>query len=152
ERGVIARASVENLADSPVQLNAACMFIASGFDRAAQARFFKHGYQSWSGSFPLRVGELSDQRYEKRTWLPRVNHQREVVRPPDVPEAATSELFAILERSDGERLLAGFLDGATTLTTLTVRSPDAIAARALLDGIELPPGARRAIAPLYFER
>ena len=31
-------------------------------------------------------------------------------------------------------------------------SPDTIAARALLDGIELAPGAGRAIAPLYFER
>jgi len=151
-RGIIARASVENLARSPVELDAACMFIASGFDRTAQARFFKHGYQSWSGSFPMRVGDLSAERYEKRSRLTRVNHQSEVVRPPDAPEAATSELFTILERSDGERLLAGFLEGATSLTTLTVRSPDVIAARALLDGIELAPGARRAIVPLYLER
>jgi alpha-galactosidase len=151
ERGVIARASVQNRAESPVELDAACIFIASGFDRSAQARFFKHGYQSWSGSFPLPVGDLSDERYEKRARLTRVNHQSEVVRPPEVPEAATSELFTILERSDGERLLAGFLDGATSLTTLTVRTPDAIAARALLDGIELAPEATRAIAPLYFE-
>jgi alpha-galactosidase len=151
QRGVIARASVQNHAESPVELDAACMFIASGFDHTAQARFFKHGYQSWSGSFALRVGDLSDERYEKRARLTRVNHQSEVVRPPEVPEAATSELFTILERSDGERLLAGFLDGATSLTTLTVRTPDAIAARALLDGIELAPGATRAIAPLYFE-
>ncbi|HKF30598.1 MAG TPA: glycoside hydrolase family 36 protein [Candidatus Binataceae bacterium] len=152
ERGVIARATVENLAESPVELDAVCMFIASGFDRAAPTRFLKHGYQSWSGSFPLRVGDLSDQRYQKRARLTRVNHQSEMLRPPDVPEAATSELFTILERSDGERLLAGFLEGATSLTTLTVRSPDAIAARALLDRIELAPGARRAIAPLYLER
>jgi len=152
QRAVVARASVENLAESPVRLDAACMFIASGFDRAAQARFFKHGYQSWSGSFPIAVGDLSAERYEKRSRLTRVNHQSEVVRPPDAPEPATSELFTILERSDGERLLAGFLDGATSLTTLTVRSPDAIAARALLDGIELAPGATRAIAPLYFVR
>jgi alpha-galactosidase len=152
ERGVVVRASVENLAESAVRLDAARMFIASGFDRAAPARFFKHGYQSWSGSFPIPVGELSAERYEKRSPLTRVNHQSEVVRPPDAPEAATSELFTILERSDGERMVAGFLDGATSLTTLTVRSPDAIAARALLDGIELAPGATRAIAPLYFER
>jgi alpha-galactosidase len=151
-RGVIARASVENLAQSPVELDAACLFIASGFDRTAQAQFFKHGYQSWSGSFPTPVGDLSDQRYQKRTRLVRVNHQSEVVRPPDVPEAATSELFTILERSDGERLLAGFLEGASCLATLTVRSPDTIAARALLDGVELAPGATRAIAPLYLER
>jgi len=152
ERGIIARAWVENLAQSPVELEAAGMFITSGFDRTAQARFFKHGYQSWSGSFPIRVGDLSAERYEKRARLTRVNHQSEVVRPPDAPEAATSELFTILERSDGERLLAGFLEGATSLTTLTVRSPDAIAARALLDGIQLAPGATRAIAPLYLER
>jgi alpha-galactosidase len=152
ERGIIARASVENLAASPVELDAACMFVASGFDRTAQARFFKHGYQSWSSSFPVRVGDLSAERYEKRGRLTRVNHQSEVVRPADAPEAATSELFTILEQNDGERLLAGFLEGATSLTTLTVRSPDAIAARALLDGIELAPGATRAIAPLYLER
>jgi alpha-galactosidase len=152
DRGIIARASVENIAESPVELEAAWMFIASGFDRTAPARFFKHGYQSWSGSFPIRVGDLSDERYQKRSRLVRVNHQSEVMRPPEAPEAATSELFTILERSDGERLLAGFLDSATSLTTLTVRSPDTIAARALLDGIELTPGATRAIAPLYFTR
>jgi alpha-galactosidase len=152
QRGVIVRASVENLAESPVELDAACLFIASGFERTAQARFFKHGYQSWSGSFPVPVGDLSGERYEKRSRLVRVNHQSEVVRPPQAPEAATSELFTILERSDGERLLAGFLEGATSLTTLTVRSPDAITARALLDGIELAPGATRPLAPLYLER
>jgi alpha-galactosidase len=151
-RGMTARASVENLAQAPVELDAACLFIASGFDSTAHAQFFKHGYQSWSGSFPIAVGNLSDQRYQKRTRLVRLNHQSEVVRPPDLPEAATSELFTILERSDGERLLAGFLEGASCLTTLTVRLPDAIAARALLDGVELAPRAMRAIPPLYLER
>ena len=61
-------------------------------------------------------------------------------------------MFTIVERGDGERAFAGFLDGVSSLTALTVRSPDTIVARALLDGVELAPQATREIAPLYFTR
>jgi alpha-galactosidase len=152
DRGIVARAKIKSMSASPIALDSACLFVATGFDRAAQARFFKHGYQSWSGSIPVRVGAPPDERYEKRTRLTRVNHQSEVIRPPEAPEGATSELFTIVERSNGERALAGFLDGASSLSTLTVQSPDLIAARVLLDGVELAEGGTRDLAPLYFTR
>jgi len=152
DRGIVARAKIENLSVSSLAVDSGCLSITTGFDRAAQARFFKHGYQSWSGSVPVRVGGPSDERYRKRTRLTRVNHQSEVSRPGEAPEDATSELFTIVERSNGERALAGFLDGASSLSTLTVQSPDLIAARVLLDGVALAPGGVREIAPLYFTR
>ena len=152
DRGIIVRAKVRCLSASPVTLDGACLFVTTGFDRASQARFFKHGYQSWSASIPVRVGAAPDERYQKRTRITRVNHQSEVIRPAEAPEAATSELFTIVERGDGERALAGFLDGSSSLSTLTVQSPDLIAARVLLDGVELASDAARELAPLYFTR
>ena len=152
DRGIIARVKTQNHADTPITLDEVRYYVATGFDRGSQARFFKHGYQSWSSSVPVAVGRAADARYEKRTRITRVNHQSEVTRPTDAPEADTSELFTIVERSDGERALAGFLDGASSLSTHTVQSPDLIVARALLDGVELSAGAVRDIAPLYFTR
>ena len=151
DRGIVARTTVSNRGDAPIRLDEVRLFVATAFDSASQARFFKHGYQSWSTSIAVPVGSGSD-RYEKRSRIARVNHQSEVTRPPDSPEAATSELFTIIERSNGERVFAGFLDGVSSLTALTVTSPDTIVARALLDGVELAPGATRGIAPLYFTR
>jgi alpha-galactosidase len=152
DRGIVVRAQVKNLSVNPVRLDAAWLFVATGFARASRARFFKHGYQSWSGSIPLPVGASQGDRYEKRTRLTRLNHQSEVTRPPEAPEAATSELFTIVEHSNSERVVAGFLDGSTSLTTLTILSPDVIAARALLDGVELAPQGFRDVSPLYFAR
>lgn len=152
DRGIITRVTTRSHADTPIALDEVRFYVATGFDRESQARFFKHGYQSWSGSIPVQIGGPADGRYEKRTRIARVNHQSEVTRPADAPEAATSELFTIVERGDGERALAGFLDGASALSTLTVQSPELIVARALLDGVELAAEATREIAPLYFTR
>ena len=149
DRGIVARVKIRSHGETPIALEEARFHVTTGFDRGAPARFFKHGYQSWSGSIPLRVEAPPDERYEKRTRLTRVNHQSEVIRPADAPEAATSELFTIVERSDGERVLAGFLDGTSSLSTLTVLSPDMVTARTLLDGVELAAGATREVAPLY---
>ncbi len=151
-RGIVARASVTNRGAVPLQLDTAWFRVATGFDASASARFFKHGYQSWSASQPMVVGQTLEHRYDAMSRIVRINHQSEIVRPPDVPEAATSELLTIVECGDGERVLAGFLDGASSLTTLTIFSPDLISARAILDGIALSPGATRELPPLYFTR
>ncbi len=94
-------------------------------DRSAPARFFKHGYQSWSGSGAAAVGAASAHRNDTAHAIVRINHQSETTRPADAPEAATSELFTIVE-CDGrpERALAGFIGAAHALTTLTVRAPE----------------------------
>jgi alpha-galactosidase len=146
----IARATVENRGDTPVRLDSMRFEIATGLATTARARFFKHGYQSWSASAGVEVG-AREHRHDRAPFIVRVNHQSEVDRPADAPEYATSELFTIVE-ADGraERMLAGFIGGASQLTTLTVLAPDRIVARALLDGVVLAPRALREIEPLYF--
>ena len=74
-------------------------------------------------------------------------------RPQDAPEGATSEQFTIVEsESSRERFLAGFIDAAHQLTTITVRTPNMVMARALFDDVVLPPGDEREIEPLAFWR
>src|SRR5262249_8659887 len=133
-----------------IRLDAVCFSIETGFPRDAPARFFKHGYQSWSSSGAVAVGQR-DHRRDSMNSIIRLSHQSERARPPEAPEGATSELFTIIECS-GESVLAGFLDGASAFSTLTVLSPEAIVARILLDGIELAPKAVLELAPLYLQR
>ncbi len=146
----IARATVHNRGDAPVQLDSVRFEIATGFAANARARFFKHGYQSWSASAGVQVGAAREHRRDRAPFIVRVNHQSEADRPDDAPEAATSELFTIVEAyGRAERMLAGFIGGVSQLTTLTVLTPDRILARALLDGVALRPREQREIEPLY---
>src|ERR1039458_1760200 len=128
------------------------MFTASrGFAPSAPARFFKHGYQSWSASGGHDIG-ASQKNHPRDTahFIIRLMHQSEPARPPGFPEAETSELFTIVEsRSARERVLAGFIGAATSLSTLTVSSPEKIIARAILDDVTLAPGAHRELDPLF---
>jgi alpha-galactosidase len=71
-----------------------------------------------------------------------------VNRPQDAPEGATSEQFTIVEsESSPERFLAGFIGAAHQLTTVTVRTPNHVMARALLDDTVLQIGEEREIEP-----
>jgi alpha-galactosidase len=145
----IARATAENRGDAPVGLDCVRFEIATGLAATARARFFKHGYQSWSASAGVPAGASREHRRDGAPFIVRVNHQSEVERPDDAPEGATSELFTIVEAAGrAERLLGGFIGGASQLTTLTVPAPDRILARALLDGVALRPAERREIEPL----
>ncbi len=111
--------------------------LATGFPRPCAARFFKHGYQSWSASHPVAVG-IHTHRRDQRSRIARVNHQSEVVRPQDAPEArprSSSRLWRANRRR--ERFLAGFIGAAHQLTTITVRTPNHVMARALLDDVVL---------------
>jgi alpha-galactosidase len=171
DRGVVVRSRVVNRGGTPIRLEAAWFALATGLDASRRTRMFKHGYQSWSASRAVAVGSGSASRAvaagsgdasrtvdagdaapsQKRGNLVAINHQSETTRPPDAPEAATSELFTIVEADGaGERMLAGFIGGATALTTLTMLAPDTICARAILDGVTLAPGASRELEPLYF--
>jgi alpha-galactosidase len=149
----VARARIANDGDRPVRLDEVRFTLATGFDSSAPARFFKHGYQSWSGSGAQVVGSTKTHRHDAANSIVRINHQSETTRPADAPEAATSEMFTIVE-CDGhpERVLAGFIGAAHQLTTLTVVAPDRIVARAIVDGAELGTGETREIEPLYIAR
>ncbi len=145
-------ASIANLGPAPVYLDSVRFRLATGFSADAPARFFKHGYQSWSASRAVAVGAGTHPR-DGGLFLVRLNHQSEVTRPDEAAEAATSEMFTIVESaSSRERMLAGFIGAAHQLTTITVANPEQILARALLDGAVLNPGERRTIEPLVLWR
>ncbi len=146
----IVQASVSNRSGSPIHLESVRFHIATGFPADASARFFKHGYQSWSASHPVAVGVYTHRR-DDLSRIARVNHQSEVVRPQDAPEGATSEQFTIVESDSSPRcFLAGFIGAARQLTTITVRTPNLVMARALLDDVLLLSGEEREIEALAF--
>ena len=147
--GTIVRASVANRGADAVRLTSMIFEIATGFASSTPARFFKHGYQSWSASGGCDVNASQTHPRDAAHFITRVNHQSETTRPHEFPEAQTSELFTIVESRDAaERVLAGFIGAATSLSTLTVSSPDKIIARAILDDVTLAPGAHRELDPL----
>ncbi len=150
--GVVVRAMISNRSCTSVHLDSIRFDLATGLPADAPARFFKHGYQSWSASHPVDIGATSYPRDRARAIV-RLAHQSEVSRPIEAPEAATSESFTIVESSASrERFLAGFVGAANQLTTITVMSPDRAAARALFDGVALRPGEDREVEPLAFWR
>ncbi len=150
---MVVRTTVTNRGAESVRLDAARFQIVTGFSRTAPARFFKHGYQSWSASGARPIGDGRSHPLDTAHAIVRINHRSETVRSAEAPEAASSELFTIVETQarDG-RAFAGFIGAASALTTITVRTPDRITARAILDGVELGPGASREIEPLYYTR
>jgi alpha-galactosidase len=146
----IVHAVVSNRSGAPIQLGSIRFHLATGFLADVPARFFKHGYQSWSASHPVAVGTYTHRR-DELSRIARVNHQSEVNRPQDAPEGATSEQFTIVEsESSRERFLAGFIGAEHQLTTITVRTPNHVMARALLDDVVLPSGEDREIEPVAF--
>jgi alpha-galactosidase len=149
--GQIVDATVHNQDGEPVRLKSLGFELDTGFDNAAAARFFKHGYQSWSASYPAVVGHTAEQ--PARSLLTRISHQSEAQRPDDAPESATSELFTIAEsNSSPERFFCGFVGGANQFTTITMLSPARATARALLDGVWLPLGQQVGVEPLVYWR
>ncbi len=147
------RATLANRGDATISLDSAIFHVATGISSDRPARFFKHGYQSWSDSRPARVGADRPHYRDQMPELLRLCHQSETVRPPEFPEAATSELFTIVESDGiGERVLAGFIGGASQLSAITVATPAEISARAMLDGATLALGAEREIEPLMLVR
>ena len=147
--GTIVRAGIANRGTDTVRLTSAIFEIATGFAPSARARFFKHGYQSWTNSLGYEVGASREHRRDKAHFVTRVNHQSEPTRPPEFPEAQTSELFTIVESgSPSACVLAGFIGAKSSLTALTVSSPDKIVARAILDDVTLASGAHRDLDPL----
>jgi alpha-galactosidase len=148
--GTIVRTTIANRGADAVRLTSAIFEIATGFAPGATARFFKHGYQSWSASGGHVVAAVQTHPRDTAHFITRVNHQSETTRPPEFAEAQTSELFTIVESSNAAgHVLAGFIGAASSLSTLTIPSPDKIVARAILDDVTLAPGAHRELDPLF---
>jgi alpha-galactosidase len=148
--GTIVHATIENRGVDAIRLTAAIFEVETGFSPSAPARFFKHGYQSWSASGGCDVGASQTHPRDTANFVTRINHQSETTRSPEFPESQTSELFTIVESSTAtERVLAGFIGAATSLSTLTVSRPEKITARAILDHVRLAPGKHRQLDPLF---
>ena len=148
--GTIVRATIVNHGSEPIRLVNVVFDVSTGLAHDGPARFFKHGYQSWSGSGAVEVGSSRTHRRDTASHIARLNHQSEAVRAPEFPEAHTSELFTIVESaSSANRVMVGFIGAATALTTVTVPSPDRVIAHAILDGVALAPRAHREIEPLF---
>jgi alpha-galactosidase len=151
--GTMIHAAIANRVDQPIRLEAALFEVATGIAPNAPARFFKHGYQSWSGSGAVDIGAAAASQSHPRDgahFIVRLNHQSESTRSAEFPEMLTSELFTIVESpSAAERIMAGFVGAASALTAITVPSPKKIIARAILDGVTLAPRTRRELDPLF---
>jgi alpha-galactosidase len=148
--GTIVRATIDNRGIDAVRLTSAIFEVTTGFESATPARFFKHGYQSWSASGGHDVTASQTHPRDTARFITRLNHQSETTRSPEFPEAQTSELLTIVESSNvAERVLAGFIGAATSLSTLTISSPEKIVARAILDNVTLAPGGHRELDPLF---
>jgi alpha-galactosidase len=149
--GYIAYASTANRSGESVRLRCVCFELDTGLEPSSPARFFKHGYQSWSASHPVAIGHRPP--LLNRSLLARISHQSEAERPPEAPEGATSELFTIVESdSSPEHFLCGFIVAANQFTTITVTSAAHLTARALFDGAWLMPGETVAVEPIAFWR
>ena len=150
--GTMIHVTIANRGDEPIRLDATLLEVATGIAPDAPARFFKHGYQSWSGSGAVDIGAASSRSRPRDSahFIVRLNHQSESTRTAEFPEMRTSELFTIVESASiAERIMVGFVGAASALTTITVPTPDKIIARAILDGVTLPPRAHRELDPLF---
>ena len=150
--GTMIHVTIANRGDAPIRLDAALLEVATGIAADAPAKFFKHGYQSWSGSGAVDLGAAASRSHPRDSahFIARLNHQSESTRSAEFPEMLTSELFTIVESpSLAERIMVGFVGAASALTAITVRSPEKIVARAILDGVTLPPRAHRELDPLF---
>ncbi len=143
--------TIHNRGREAIRLERAHIEIATGFDPNRPARFFKHGFQSWSGSGGFDVGATKHRR-DAASAMARLAHQSEALRPSDAPEGATSELFTVISSAGSSKsVMAGFIGGAHELTTITVTRPDAALARILLDGVALAAGAERECEPVIID-
>jgi alpha-galactosidase len=143
----IARCIVRNRSSASLRLRNASFGASTGLPSGSRARFFKHGYQSWSRSGPMEIG-VRVHRRDGAPALIRLMHQSQRTRSEEWPEAQLSELFTVLE-ADGDPSvrMAGFIGGARQLTTVTVVSAAQIVGRALMDDVELAPRAEQEIEP-----
>lgn len=106
---------------------------------ATPAQVLEHGHQSWS---VVRRTPPQDVRPE-RTELPDWTRGTHFSRPDAAGIVVAGDQFLLT--SDG---VAGFLDARRHLGTVEAE-PDAVAVRAMFDGVPLEPGASREVEPIW---
>ncbi len=122
--------------------------VGAGADRWS---VFRNGYQSWSGTRAYRGGESDADPWWRflRTIHTDVRH-----RASGKPGAQRSDLFTVIKNlRSGEALCLGFMRTGEAFGAVAVESVKkgfhSLRASLDLDGVELQPGERLTLAPLW---
>ncbi len=146
--------SVANRGDDPVAVRAVrLVFEVHGV--GGPLRLFRQGYQSWS---PTGVATLGLDRDPSCTAkVPRLMRDSHHADGEVVEEGELrSEMVTVLADGGRQRVLGGFLGGASHDGTWRLRQVDGesgrieLAAEAFLGGARIDPGAERALHPITF--
>ena len=141
--GVTVTPTVENAGDEPVRVADVTLAFETAF--GANARVYRHGYQSWSSTGTLPVGERFPA--EDPDNAPMMNDLA-----ASTDDRVSSYLTGVVE---GDRCLTvGFLEHDRYCTRFEVDDADGVAAlRAVcpLEGTRLTPGERLELPPLWVD-
>jgi len=143
--GVAATCTIENVGDEPVRAGEVTLAFETEF--GPEARIYRHGYQSWSPTGTLPVGERFPP--ENPDNAPMMNDLA-----ASTDDRVSSYLTGLVE---GDRCVAtGFLEHDRYCTRFeTAEDPDAgvetLRAVCPLEGTRLAPGERLALPPLWVD-
>ena len=125
------RATIDNRGADAVRLTAAIFERRDRLRAVRPARFFKHGYQSWSASGRYDVDGSRTHPRDTANFITRVNHQSETTRPPNLPRRRPPNFSRSSKQRAAERVLAGFIGGAILFRRSPLSSSGKNSARAI---------------------
>jgi len=143
-RGVVATYTVENVGDEPVRAGDVTLAFETAF--GADARVYRHGYQSWSSTGTLPVGERFSP--ENSDNAPMMNDLA-----ASTDDRVSSYLTGLVEGD--RRVTAGFLEHDRYCSRFEIDDDDGgvatLHAVCPLEGARLTPGERLTLPPLWVD-
>ena len=135
--------SVANAADEPLAVDRVQLHLRLDVPPGVAERAFLHGWQSWSASGDVVVGEHDDPALDERApGLLRAMHNADP--SPPAPGEARSELVTVVAAGDTQ-LCLGFDGGDRHDGSFRLRPDGSIVVEAWLGGAVLAPGEERAL-------
>lgn len=134
--------SIANRGDAPVPVRS--VGLVHRLEHRGPLDLFANGYQSWSRTGVVRVGEATDPASTDTFALARAMHHPDQAVPPRGP--LRSEAVAVLADRGATRLLVGFESGREHDGTVWVRPAGdgvEVVVQAFLGGAVLAPGEQR---------
>ncbi|WP_284010676.1 glycoside hydrolase family 36 protein [Haloarcula pelagica] len=141
--GVHVSVSVTNTADEPRPVGRLCPLAADDLAFGPETQVYRHGYQSWTPTAALPVGEA----------FPAVEPV-DVPMMTDVAAPTTTSHCQIGLAEDDTTLTAGFLDHAEFVTRFDYEHGDGVESLSAVcpgDGVDLAPGETVRSAPLRID-
>ena len=142
--GVVATYTVENVGDEPVRAGDVTLAFETAF--GADARVYRHGYQSWSSTGTLPVGERFSA--ENSDNAPMMNDLA-----ASTDDRVSSYLTGLVEGD--RRVTAGFLEHDRYCSRFEIDDDDSgvatLHAVCPLEGARLTPGERLTLPPLWVD-